>query len=230
MKGILNDVDKTADEQALYQIARAAEGGMRDALSLLDQCLMVSEHLALEDVYRVIGFVGGQSVEKLLSAFEAQDVASMLTVIDEVAKSGANLEVFARECMQTLRDNLVRSDIHHQARYGYAIEVLAQAQSQMRYSPRPRVLLDAAAVRLCMPQGENSQAALLARIESLEARLDKYEKQPFVAAVEKPQAEQDAQSHKSAAVKRPVSTPPWEEDQAPPPWGEDAPPFEANRR
>ncbi len=225
MKGILSDVDKTADEQALFQIARAAEGGMRDALSLLDQCLMVSEHLTLEDVYHVIGFVGGQSVEKLLSAFEAQDVAAMLTIIDDVAKSGANLEVFARECMQTLRDRLIRSDLNHQARYGYAIEVLAQAQSQMRYSPRPRVLLDAAAVRLCMPQGENSQAALLARIETLEAKLAQWEKPSAFVAAERTQSAQNAPVPTSA-VKHSASLPPWEEEEAPPPWESAPPPFE----
>jgi DNA polymerase III subunit gamma/tau len=147
MKGILKEMERQADDQALAQIARAAEGGMRDALSLLDQCLMVSDYLTLKDVYHVIGFVGGQSVQAFIEAMEREDVAEMLKVIDGVAKSGANLEVYVRECMQTLRDRLIQPS-DHRALYAYAIETLAQTQTQMRYASRPRVLLDAAAVKL----------------------------------------------------------------------------------
>ena len=220
MQTILKDLHRTADMDALKQIATAAEGGMRDALSILDQCLMITDHLTLGDVYDAIGYVGGQSVDALMEAMEDGDVASMLKVIDAVAQSGANLSVFVRECMQAIRDKLIQSQGVIQARYSYAMEVLAQTQTQMRYATRPRVLLDAAAVRLCMPQGDDSQIALLARVEALEQRLTQLETQPLKATVRqaiKPQND-DRQTEKAEVPVTEDDDLPWEEDTVTPPW------------
>lgn len=219
LKTVLAELEKTAEPDALFQIARAAEGGMRDALSLLDQCLMVSEHLTLMDVYRVTGLIGGQSVDRMILAFDAQNIAQMLKTIDEAAKSGANLEVFVRECMQQLRDRLISADSSHQARYAFAIEVLAQTQTQMRYSPRQRVLLDAAAVRLCMPQGENSQLALMARVEALEAKLAQQALTlQGAASAEQPKDPKLEMPKKEEQKPNAAAPPSWEEEDAPPPW------------
>jgi DNA polymerase-3 subunit gamma/tau len=171
MNAILKQIGRTADDDALALIARAAEGGMRDALSMLDQCLMITEHLSLGDVYKAIGFVGRRDVDALIDATENGDVSAALLTIDRVQKSGANIGVFVSECMQAIRDRLIHSGEDKRARHIHAMEILAQTQGQMRYATRPRILLDAAAVRLCLPRGADSDAALLARVEQLEQRI-----------------------------------------------------------
>ena len=234
MRTVLQAIGREAQDQALSIIARDAEGGMRDALSILDQCLGMAEgELTERDVLLALGAAGGQTVQQLAAAVAAQDAQGALAAVQTVYEHGADLSVFVRECMQYYRDILVESASNGKAQAAMqALDLLAAAEVQMRQSPRPRVLLDAAVVRMCMPRYEAQLEALHMRVAQLEHDLDALRAQGVpVADVHEaaPAASPQPQAVRppAASPRKEVDAPPWEE--APMPFDapeEDAPPWE----
>jgi DNA polymerase-3 subunit gamma/tau len=96
------------DSEALMLIARRAEGSMRDAESLLDQCISASEEgIDLELVRRVLGLVDSQLIVKILQAIGEHDRALALSVVDGVVSGGLDLEKFFLAYIEGLRNLLV---------------------------------------------------------------------------------------------------------------------------
>ena len=235
MRTVLASIGRQAQPEALSIIARDAEGGMRDALSILDQCLGMTEgELTQQDVLLTLGAAGGQTVQQLAAAVAAQDVQAALDAVQTVYENGADLGVFVRECMQHYRDLLIQNTHPGKTQSAMqALDILAAAEAQMRQSPRPRVLLDAAVVRLCMPRYEAQLEALHMRVAQLEQDLDALRAngvpvspaaQLAVPPVEPQRREQGEQ------LSQVQDMPPWEE--APLPFDvpvEDTPPWEAER-
>ena len=85
MSQIIDESEISCDEQALHIIARAAEGGMRDALSLLDQAISFSsETVSVEDALTVTGSVSQSFLSRLAKAIYDKEVAVALEVLDEL--------------------------------------------------------------------------------------------------------------------------------------------------
>ena len=224
MQDIVQELGREADEDALFQIARAAEGRMRDALSLLDQCLPAAQRLTRDVVFEAIGYVGGQHVEEFFRAVQRGDVGAALAITAAVAQSGANLGVFVRECMRFARDRLLKAPSEQRGRYGNAMVVLAELGGQLRGATRPHVLLDATTIALCLPQGAQSQAALLARIEQLEERIGQMEAAGPVR-IQAGKAEELEEAEEAIMPPAPDQEMDAEQDIGPSPWeGEDAAP------
>ncbi len=96
------------DPEALLLISRRAEGSMRDAESLLDQCISASEKkLDLELVRAVLGLVDSQIIARLLGAVAERDRGLALALVDEVVTSGLDLEKFFLAYIEGLRNLLV---------------------------------------------------------------------------------------------------------------------------
>ena len=75
--------DIEADKEALELIAAASEGGMRDALSLLEQCGVMAETVTAETVRSVRGIIGREILRELVRAVGQREVASALTIFDK---------------------------------------------------------------------------------------------------------------------------------------------------
>jgi DNA polymerase-3 subunit gamma/tau len=96
------------DSEALMLIARRAEGSMRDAESLLDQCISASdEEIDLDLVRKVLGLVDSQLILKILQAIGEHDRALALSVVDSVVSGGLDLEKFFLAYIEGLRNLLV---------------------------------------------------------------------------------------------------------------------------
>ncbi len=96
------------EREALLLIARRAEGSMRDAESLLDQCISASETgIDLDLVRRVLGLVDSQLIVEILQAIGAHDRAGALSVVDRVVSGGLDLEKFFLAYIEGLRNLLV---------------------------------------------------------------------------------------------------------------------------
>jgi DNA polymerase-3 subunit gamma/tau len=94
--------------ETLMLIARRAEGSMRDAESLLDQCISASETgIDLDLVRRVLGLVDSQLIVKILEAIADHDRAGALSVVDSVVSGGLDLEKFFLAYIEGLRNLLV---------------------------------------------------------------------------------------------------------------------------
>lgn len=201
MKLIVEETGVDCEERALQMIARAAEGGMRDALSLLDQAISYSQdRVSLEDALTVTGSVSQGFLNKLTNAFQAKDVSSGLEALDELLfhgkdptrfiedlilfyrdmllfKTAPNLEESLERIM--LDDDFLRMAESIQTEQIYQlIDLLNKTQQEMRWTNHPRIFLEVAIVKLCQievkqtEQNQTSQVSqLISRIEQLENEL-----------------------------------------------------------
>ncbi len=89
MMHIATESNVSYEEKAMHVIARAAEGGMRDALSLFDQAISFSQdQVTLEDALTVTGSIGQDRLTRLVQSIQKQDVATALETIDELLRQG----------------------------------------------------------------------------------------------------------------------------------------------
>ncbi|KIL52625.1 DNA polymerase III subunit gamma/tau [Jeotgalibacillus campisalis] len=160
------------DEKALHVIARAAEGGMRDALSLLDQAISFSQdEVALEDALTVTGSIGQDRLTRLIESLHKQDVAAALETIDELLQQGKDpirltedLILYTRDLLlykaaphleesmeRVLSDEAFKQlseELESDQLYAY-IDILNKTQQEMKFTNHARTYLEVAAIKLC---------------------------------------------------------------------------------
>lgn len=190
----------TAQEAALTRIARAAEGGMRDAWSIMDMCLGYAQEdgqgLTEELVLRVLGASDRGFLfafaDKLISA----DAAGALTMIDEMMRMGREVQVFVRDVSAHLRA-LMLADVCGEAqaadlldttqedalayvqqarrtshtRLMRMLDLFLASETDMKWAAQPRFALETAALRACEPEETLELEALVARVDELERKL-----------------------------------------------------------
>ncbi|MCR4691842.1 MAG: DNA polymerase III subunit gamma/tau [Lachnospiraceae bacterium] len=187
----------TVEEKALRYVARMADGSMRDALSLLDQCIAFhyGEVLTYDMALDVLGAVDSTVFGQLLGALVKEDVTKALLVIHDVVMQGRELVQFVADFIWYLRSLLLLKCSEHiedvvdassdtlaamqedakllsetdLMRY---IRILSELQGQIRFATSKRVLIEIALIRICRPQMEIKNDALQARIRDLEYKLE----------------------------------------------------------
>ena len=167
--------------QALVYIARAADGSMRDALSLLEQCVSfdLNERLTYEHVLDILGAVDTGVFSRLLRYVMSQDVSGALKLVEEVVIQGRELTQFVMDFTWYLRnlmliqssdqleevldmseENLTAlkeeaAQIKQSVLMRY-IRIFSELTNQLRYSTQKRVLIELAIVKVCKPQMGNN--------------------------------------------------------------------------
>ena len=249
MEGVLASAGASIAPEGMRAIARAAEG-MRDALSLADQCIsFCGGNVSAEDVYGVLGSMESDFLFSVADALLSDDRDRALRLLERVVNEGRDLPVFTQDLARHFRALLLAklcgscSDIldctedamrryEQQAahasekRITRAIDVLLNAGSNLRYLALPRVQLECAFVRITAPEEEPQTLALLMeRIEQLEMKMQ----QGLVQTRPVAPAREEAETKESAAEADDV--PPWEdapehayEAEYVPPSDADAPP------
>ena len=188
-----------AEEKALRYIAKAADGSMRDALSLLDQCIAfyLGQELTYERALEVLGAVDTSVYSRMFRNMAEGQVVSCISLIDEMMMQGRDLGQFISEFIWYLRGLLLVDsseqggelldvsaeqlagmqeegkmvDVESLIRY---IRILSELSSQIRYSSQKRVLVEVALIKLCRPQMDAVQdiSTLKSRIEALEKQME----------------------------------------------------------
>lgn len=181
------------EEAAIRYIAKVADGSMRDALSLLDQCIAFhyGETLTYEKALNVLGAVDNSVFAALLDCVTDKNIMGAISVLDEVVMQGRELPQFVNDFILYLRNlMMVKSadvsaetlEISNEAlevlkaeanvldmntifRY---IRVFSELANQIKYAGQKRILIEVAIVKLCRPQMESKQDSLLDRIRDLE--------------------------------------------------------------
>ena len=189
-----------AEDAALARIARAAEGGMRDAWSIMDMCLSYAQEedggLTEELVLRVLGAADKSFLFAFADKLIDSDAAGALALIDEMMRKGREVQVFVHDVSAHLRA-LMLADICDEAQLSSllevthedAVEYIAQArrtshtrlmrmldlflasETDMKWAAQPRFALETAALRACAPEESLQVEALVARVEELERKL-----------------------------------------------------------
>lgn len=170
---ILDQEQVAYDQEALQLIARCAEGGMRDALSILDQAIAYHpEHIDLQTAMSVTGSLSDEVMAQLLTYCEKQEIAQALTAVKELLQAGKeakrlleNLLVYCRDLLiaQKASDYLAQqatnyTESFHQLAKELApetifqwIEILSKAQNELRFVTNPTIYLEVAIVKLSEP-------------------------------------------------------------------------------
>ena len=181
------------EEKALRYVAKAADGSMRDSLSLLDQCIAFNygEELTYDKVLGVLGAVDTEVFNRLFSALYKQDVNAALTLLSDIVIQGRELSQFVNDFVWYLRnlmlvqasdqmedvidistDNLAslkeqasQADTETILRY---IRIFSDLSSQIRYASQKRILIEITLIKMCKPQMENAEGAFEDRLRILE--------------------------------------------------------------
>lgn len=193
------------EEKALRYIAKTADGSMRDALSLLDQCIAfhLGRELTYDKVLDVLGAVDTEVFSRLLRFCLERDVLGCVRLLEEIVMQGRELTQFVTDFTWYLRnlmlvqasdnledvidmstDNLkrlkeeaARVQMEQIVRY---IRIFSELSGQIRYAAQKRILVEIALIKLCKPEMETSQDAVLDRLRQVE---DKVENGVVVSAV-----------------------------------------------
>jgi DNA polymerase-3 subunit gamma/tau len=188
----------TIDPLVLPLIVRAGGGSARDAQSILDQLASGSGDagVSYDGALALLGYTDAALLDEVVDAFAAGDGASVFRSIDRVIEAGLEPRRFAQDLLERFRDLLVLDAVPdagdtglldapadelermrgQASRYGRpslsrAADVMAVALVEMRGTTSPRLVLELACARVLLPGAASDTAALLARLDRLEARL-----------------------------------------------------------
>lgn len=190
MEKILKDLKIQIDRDALNLIARNADGAMRDALSLLDQCVSYnSEVIKYEDAINILGVTNRDLIFDLVDRMKAEKTEDVLVAIDEIIQSGKDVGQFIKDLIEHFRNLMVVKsskspeliiEVSNMDKYieqsnlldlDYileALDILAEADSQAKWSSQPRIILEMATLKLI---NLNKSLSLEERIKRLEQGL-----------------------------------------------------------
>lgn len=176
MKVVLEDIDLAFEEQALKVIAQAAAGGMRDALSLLDQVVSFSGDIVkLEDALLVTGSISQDVFYDLTGAIKSKDVSQVLSLLEQLIADGKDPVRLAEDMITFFRDLLLiqtsedlgellelvtpeekfialAHDFAPETLYTY-IDILAKTQQEMRFSHHTKIYLETALLKIVQFNG-----------------------------------------------------------------------------
>lgn len=198
-----------AEEKAVRYVAKAGDGSMRDALSLLDQCIAfyLGETLTYDKVLDVLGAVDTEVFSQLLRKVLAGDVTGAIRTLEELIVGGRELGQFvtdftwymrnlllvktsenpeeaidvSSENLKLLQEESGMADVETLMRY---IRIFSDLSNQVRYAAQKRVLVEIALIKLCRPAMETNLDSVLDRIRVLEKQIEERPVQQIIVQAE----------------------------------------------
>ena len=212
------------DDRALRYVARAADGSMRDALSLLDQCVAFhfGEKLTYDNVLEVLGAVDNRVFSKLFQAVLASDTKACIREIEEMIIQGRDLSQLVNDFVWYMRNLLIAkttdepgdmldmseenlavlkeeaADVDTETLMRY-IRIFSELSGQLRYASQKRILVEIAFIKLTTPSMEQNLDSILQRITLLEQKMQEMPDNLQKLASLAPAAGQAASSGAAAA-------------------------------
>lgn len=192
---IYSEQGKEFDKEAVYAIAKAGEGSIRDALSIADIALSYNEGiLTYNDVLEVLGASGYEYTVKLLKSILESKAGEVLESIEELSTMGKGMGVLIKDVCAMVRDLLIvktcteansilmlpqnrfleyvnLAKITSEERLLRILEIFAQAEASLKYSNHPRVVFETASIKATKPETDYNLDTLIARIKELENKI-----------------------------------------------------------
>ena len=197
MRELMDAEGVPIEDRALRYIAKAADGSMRDGLSLLDQCIAfhLGQELTYDKVLDVLGAVDTEVFSRLFRSLLAADALQSISILEEIVMQGRELVQFVSDFAWYLRnlmlakatddiedvidvssENLARlkeeaemADMVTIMRY---IRIFSDLSNQVRYASQKRILIELALIKMCRPAMETSEDALIDRIRVVEEKIE----------------------------------------------------------
>ena len=185
------------EEKAIRYIAKKADGGMRDALSLMEQCISfyLGQKLTYEKVLEVLGAVDTDVFSSFLREILNDDVAGVIAHLEEIVMQGSDLGQFVNdftwymrnlllikasdnmeEILDVSAENLIQlkeeAGMIRQNTLMRFIRIFSELTNQLKNASNKRILVEMALIKLCRPQMEYDSASVLERVRRLEKKLE----------------------------------------------------------
>ena len=198
MRELVDAENVKVEDKALRYVAKMADGSMRDALSLLDQC--IAFHLGNELTYDmaldVLGAVDNAVFSNLLRNVLARDVLSCIQLLEDVVMQGRELTQFVTDFTWYLRnlllvqasddlEDVIDVSSEHLARLkeeaalvsfdqiSRYVRIFSDLANQIKYASQKRILVEIALIKLCKPEMETTNEAVLDRIRQVEEKVER---------------------------------------------------------
>lgn len=184
------------EEKAIRYVAKAGDGSMRDALSLLDQCIAfhLGETLTYENVLEVLGAVDTEIFSRLLRQIINKDITGAIATLDTLVDEGREMGQMVTDFTWYLRNLLLMQssddmeDVLDMSREHIAslkeeaqlikpevlmryIRIFSELGNQVKYASQKRILIEIAIIKLCKPEMEKNYESIMDRLASLEAKM-----------------------------------------------------------
>lgn len=197
LRDLMNRENVTIEDKAVRYIARMGDGSMRDALSLMDQCIAFNfgDELTYDKVLNVLGAVDTEIFSDLLRTIISQDVTGALKILEEVIIQGRELNQFITDMTWYLRNLLLiktadtneeiidlssenMARLRQEAEMVSAdvimryIRVMSELSGQLKYASQKRIATEVALIKLMRPQMEEDISSLHDRIRLLEEKIE----------------------------------------------------------
>lgn len=194
LAGILDEMGRAYEPEAVAAIARAGAGSDRDMLSIAEMCLAYGDKLTYAGVTNVLGAADFSTNAAIVSAMLSADLGGTLSAAERVLGEGKGVGVVLRDLLELLNRVAVAkscpnaekllslpkemfseikriSDGADGASILRATDILVNVETELRFASSPRISLETALLRIAMPREDRDTDALLARIAALERRV-----------------------------------------------------------
>lgn len=196
MKKICSEENIEVEDKALNLIARNSQGALRDALSMLDQCISFADRkIEYKDVVELLGTVNIEQLFEMAKFIINQDTKQSLQILNELIIWGKDIRNLINDLIDHFRNLMVckvSTDLDEiislpeeiidqlklQASYVdvndiiRVLNILSVTQDTMKTSTNPRVLAEITMMKIAQPMFDESKEALIKRIENLENRIE----------------------------------------------------------
>lgn len=198
MRPLLAEEQVQVEEKALRFIAKMGDGSMRDAISLLDQCIAFhfGEELTYDKALEVLGAVDTEVFSRLLRIILQKDIIASIHLLEEIIIQGRELTQFVTDFTWYLRNLLLvktsenvedvldvssehlgrlkeEADMIEPETLMRYIRIFSDLSGQIKYASQKRIMTEMALIKLCKPSMETDTESLLERIRDLEERMEK---------------------------------------------------------
>ena len=193
---LMAEEEVDVEERAIRYVAKAGDGSMRDALSLLDQCIAfhLGETLTYENVLEVLGAVDTEIFSRLLRQIINKDITGAIGTLDALVDEGREMGQMVNDFTWYLRNLLLMQssddmeEVLDMSKENIAalkeeaqlvkpevlmryIRIFSELGNQVKYATQKRILIEIAIIKLCKPQMEKDYESVIDRIASIEAKI-----------------------------------------------------------
>lgn len=199
ISSIYNEIGKEYEDEAVFAIAKAGEGSIRDALSIADIAVSFSTGiLRYNDVMEILGSSNANIILDFVKNVLYKDTGKVLQTIDDLVALGKSMGVLTKDVTKTIRDLLVIKTCKNsnsilglptqkfnecegivkdvsEERLLRVLEIFSDAETALKYTNHPRVTFETASIKASAPESDYNLDALISRISDLEKKLKNFE-------------------------------------------------------
>lgn len=149
LKMVLSEEHMEYEEEAVRYIAKIADGGMRDALSILERCVTESQELLkYEDVLTIVGAIDGKMIVEIADDIYHLSSMSVIEKVEKIIKKGKDLRQVNYQLIEEFLDRLVKN-IEQASWYSQIIDRLSRLDNELRLSTKPVIVFKACMIEIC---------------------------------------------------------------------------------